>query len=143
MDKKYRKRVSKYIGTNYRYSRCKHAHRTDKLKNVNKVSKEQWYNKLKIVDPNCFLTLKSPLKDHLRSQTMVPRVTVTIPYNFDLEQFFRPTLRFFTIPRFVRTDRQTDGQTDRVIAIAHPLHCKQAKGGQKRNIQKTTRIKRN
>jgi hypothetical protein len=61
---------------------------------------------------------------------MVPRVTVTIPYNFDLEHFFRPTLRFFTIPRFVRTDRQTD----RVIAIAHPLHCKQAKGGQKVSI---------
>jgi hypothetical protein len=41
----------------------------------------------------------------------------------------------------VRTDRQTDRQTDRVIAIAHPLHCKQAKGGQKNgmilNIQKT------
>jgi hypothetical protein len=36
-----------------------------------------------------------------------------IPYNFDLEHFFRPTLRFFTIPRFVRTDRQTDRRTDR------------------------------
>jgi hypothetical protein len=33
-----------------------------------------------------------------------------IPYDFDLEHFFRPTLRFFTIPRFVRTDRQTDRQ---------------------------------
>jgi hypothetical protein len=27
-----------------------------------------------------------------------------IPCNFDLEHFFRPTLRFFTISRFVRTD---------------------------------------
>jgi hypothetical protein len=43
--------------------------------NVTKVSKDEWCDKSTIVEKISiliFLTLKSPLKDHIRSQPMVP-----------------------------------------------------------------------
>jgi hypothetical protein len=79
------------------------------VKNVNKVSKEQWYNKLKIVDPNCFLTLKSPLKDHLRSQPMVPPSNCHDTLQLWSRALFSSDAPFLHNSAFC-ADRQTDRQ---------------------------------